>query len=261
MNEKEVHDIQDQEPGRAGSEDTSEGGVTTSTYNNDNQDNPSALEKGTPDGKGAPQAHASPTTTEQGSEDPNIVFWDGPDDPENPMNWPSKLKIINVTLVSTWTFLTPLASSMVAPGILNILRDFHSDSATLGSFVVSIYILGYALGPLVVAPMSEIYGRLPVYHVCNGLFVVWTLACAFAPSLGALLVFRFFQGAVGVCALTIGSGTISDLIPTEKRGKFMSVYSIGPLLGPGEFTLHSFSLVSCFQEFFCFVRTTKLTYA
>lgn len=159
--------------------------------------------------------------------DSNIVFWEGPDDPENPMNWSSKLKIINIALVSTWTFLTPLASSMVAPGILNILTDFNSISATLGSFIVSIFVLGYAVGPLGIAPLSEIYGRLPIYHVCNILFIIWSLACAFAPNLGALLAFRFFQGVAGVCPLTIGSGTISDLIPTEQRGKFMAIYSLG----------------------------------
>lgn len=71
-----------------------------------------------------------------------------------------------------------------------------------------------------------------VYHVSNVLFVAWTLACAFAPNLGSLLVFRFFEGVAGVCALTIGSGTIADLIPGDKRGKYMSIYSLGPLLGP-----------------------------
>lgn len=168
------------------------------------------------------------------TDDPNLVFWDGPDDPENPMNWSPKLKTINVVFVSTWTFLTPLASSMVAPGTLDILTDFNSTNITLGSFIVSIYIAGYAIGPLFIAPLSELYGRLPIYHACNTMFVIWTVACAFAPNLGALLAFRFFQGAVGVCPLTIGSGTISDLIPNEKRGKFMSFYSIGPLLGPGK---------------------------
>jgi hypothetical protein len=164
----------------------------------------------------------------------NVVSWAGDDDPECPMNWPSKSKLMSVALVSSWTLLTPLASSMVAPGILDILTEFHSTDATIGSFVVSIFILGYAVGPLVIAPMSEIYGRMPVYHVFNILFVIWTLACAFAPSLGALLAFRFFEGMAGVCAITIGGGTIADLIPAEKRGAFMSVYAIGPLLGPGK---------------------------
>ena len=150
----------------------------------------------------------------------------------DPMNWPPRKKITNVALISTWTLLTPLASSMVAPGTGNILHEFGSTSATLGSFVVSIFIFGYAIGPLVIAPLSELYGRAPLYHANNILFVIWTLACSFAPSLNALLVFRFFQGMAGVTPLTIGSGTISDLIPSESRGKYMAIYSLGPLLGP-----------------------------
>jgi len=177
--------------------------------------------------------------------DTDTVFWDGPDDPENPMNWSPKLKIFNVVQVSAWTLLTPLASSMVAPGTLDILTDFNSTNITLGSFIVSIFLLGYTVGPLIIAPLSEMYGRIPLYHACNALFVVWSIACAFAPNLGALLAFRFFQGAVGVCPLTIGSGTISDLIPNEKRGKYMSMYSIGPLLGPGKkfSVFHGLSLI------------------
>lgn len=164
----------------------------------------------------------------------NVVSWAGDDDPECPLNWPSGKKLIPVVLVSTWTFLTPLASSMVAPGTRQILQEFRSTDATLGSFVVSIFVLGYAVGPLLIAPLSEIYGRMPVYHVFNILFVIWTLACAFAPSLSGLLVFRFFEGMAGVCAITIGGGTIADLIHAEKRGAFMSVYAIGPLFGPGK---------------------------
>ena len=54
--------------------------------------------------------------------------------------------------------------------------------------------------------MSELYGRRSVYHANNILFTVWTLACAFAPNMGALLAFRFFQGMAGVTPLTIGTG-------------------------------------------------------
>lgn len=178
------------------------------------------------------EKEASSTTQPASKENPDEVFWDSPDDPANPMNWSRKLKIFNVGLISTWTFLTPLASSMVAPGTLNILTDFHSRNATLGSFIVSIYIAGYAVGPLAIAPISELYGRIITYHSMNIVFIIFTLACAFAPNLGSLLAFRFFQGMAGVTPLTIGSGTIADMIPNEQRGKYMSLYSIGPLLGP-----------------------------
>jgi multidrug resistance protein len=121
---------------------------------------------------------------------------------------------------------------MVAPATPLIMKEFDSDNDTIASFVVSIYILGYALGPLFLAPCSEIWGRLPVYHVCNAMFVVWTIACAVAPGLGSLLVFRVLAGIAGSCPLTIGGGSIADLIVQEKRGGAMALFALGPLLGP-----------------------------
>ena len=137
-----------------------------------------------------------------------------------------------MAIVSAICFLTPLASSMVAPGVPEIMRDFNSTDATIGSFIVSIYILGYAIGPLVIAPMSEVYGRLPVYHVCNVLFVAWTLGCALAPNMASLLVFRLFAGIAGSCPITIGGGSIADTFSQQERGGAMALFALGPLFGP-----------------------------
>ena len=112
------------------------------------------------------------------------------------------------------------------------MREFHSSNLTLASFVVSVYVLGYAIGPLVIAPLSELYGRLPVYHVCNVLFVVFTVACAVSTNLNMLIGFRFLEGTFGSCPLTIGGGTIADMIVQEKRGGVMSIWALGPLMGP-----------------------------
>ncbi|CRK32519.1 hypothetical protein BN1708_005779, partial [Verticillium longisporum] len=69
--------------------------------------------------------------------DPNVVFWDGDDDPENPYNWPTWRKIVNCALISLLTFITPLASSIFAPGVPDLMREFGSSSPLLASFVVS----------------------------------------------------------------------------------------------------------------------------
>jgi len=113
-----------------------------------------------------------------------------------------------------------------------VMSEFGSGSRTLASFVVSVYLLGFAFGPLLIAPLSEIYGRLPVYHITNIGFTVFCVACALAPSLDALIVFRFFCGVFGCASVTNGGGTIADMIPQESRGLAMSLYSVGPLLGP-----------------------------
>ena len=123
---------------------------------------------------------------------------------------------------------SPLGSSILATGIPQVLSDFKSTNSELGSLVVSIYLLGFAAGPLVIAPMSELYGRLPLYHLCNTLFAILTVGCALAPSLNSEIGLRFLQGCAGSAPLAIGGGTISDLIPQERRGKFMGIYALGP---------------------------------
>ena len=164
--------------------------------------------------------------------DQNIVTWDGPEDPSNPMNWTSKAKITNAALVIVLTFLTPLASSMFAPGVPDVLREFRTSATTIAELVVSIYILGFAVGPLVISPLSEMYGRYPVYVVCNVFFIIFTIACAVASSIEQLIVFRFFAGCFGVCPVTLGGASISDLLAQDKRGAGMALFGMGPLLGP-----------------------------
>lgn len=168
----------------------------------------------------------------QPDSDPNIVTWDGPDDPNRPHNWTARKKWANMAIVSSICFLTPLASSMVAPGVPLIMREFKVTDGTIGSFIVSIYIVGYAIGPLLIAPMSEVYGRLPIYHICNVLFCVWTLACALAPNVGSLMAFRLLAGCAGACPVAIGGGSIADTFSQAERGTAMALFAMGPLLGP-----------------------------
>jgi len=161
----------------------------------------------------------------------NVVNWEE-NDPENPYNWSGWYKFLNCFFVSALTLLAPLGSSIFAPGVGELMREFQSDSLELASFVVSVYVLGFAAGPLIIAPLSEIYGRVIVYHVCNVCFIAFLVGCALAPSLNALIVFRFFSGAFGSAPLSNGGGTIADMITQEKRAKAMAVFSLGPLMGP-----------------------------
>lgn len=82
------------------------------------------------------------------------------------------------------------------------------------------------------APLSEIYGRIIVYHVCNIGFLAFIVGCALAPSLNVLIGFRLLSGIFGSCTLANGGGSIADMIHQEKRGAAMAIFSVGPLLGP-----------------------------
>ncbi|KAI4627522.1 uncharacterized protein J4E87_004086 [Alternaria ethzedia] len=188
------------------------------------------VEKG--NGSGSISSADQPDAEEEPERDPNVVDFDGPNDPENPMNWKTSKKWGMVALISAITFLTPLASSQFAPGVPEVMRDFNSTSDLLEGFMVSVYVLGFAFGPLIIAPLSEMYGRLPLYHSCNFLFIVFTIAAAVANNMAQFVVFRFLMGCFGGAPMVLGGGTIADLIPREQRGTAMAVWMMGPTVGP-----------------------------
>ncbi|GAB1316166.1 Polyamine transporter 3 [Madurella fahalii] len=164
--------------------------------------------------------------------DHNVVSWDGPDDPENPMNWTNRKKWSNIAVLSILTIITPLGSSMFAPGIPRILGEFDDHSSVTATFLLSVYILGFAFGPLAVAPMSEIYGRSLLYNVGNILFTIFSVCTALSNGIGMMMAFRFLMGVAGSVPITIGSGSIADMMPIEMRGRAMAAWALGPLLGP-----------------------------
>ncbi|KAH8901374.1 MFS general substrate transporter [Thozetella sp. PMI_491] len=162
----------------------------------------------------------------------NVIDWDGPADPENPMNWPLRKKIASISIVSVLAFLSPLGSTVTSSTGSEIMATFQSADETVEGFVTSSYLLGYVFGPLVLAPLSELYGRAIIYNICNFGFLIWSIACALSNNLTALIIFRLFAGLAGSAPLTIGAGTIADIVPLEKRGLAMMGWIMGPVLGP-----------------------------
>jgi MFS family permease len=121
---------------------------------------------------------------------------------------------------------------MFAPGVPKVMEDFHSENHELASFVVSVFVLGFGVGPLILALLSEIYWRLPTYLITNILFVIFTIACAVSTNINMLVGFRFLAGLAGSAPIANGGGTIADLIAQEGRGAAMASFGIGPMLGP-----------------------------
>ncbi|EGX95522.1 MFS transporter, putative [Cordyceps militaris CM01] len=164
--------------------------------------------------------------------DPNVVDWDGPDDPANPLNWPASRKNIHVAIVSIFTLTANLAATMFAPGAKELADEFGITDNTLETMTVSLYVLGFAIGPLILAPLSELYGRLAVYNFCNVVYLAFTFGCAFSTDTAMFLVFRFIAGSAASGPMSIGGGTVADVTVQEKRGKAMALFTMGPILGP-----------------------------
>ncbi|KAH6853199.1 major facilitator superfamily domain-containing protein [Chaetomium sp. MPI-CAGE-AT-0009] len=161
-----------------------------------------------------------------------LVDWDGEDDPANPRNWPALWKWGNVGVISMITIITPLASSMLTPAVPDMMKGFQDDSSAMASLVVSVYVIGFALGPLVFGPLSETYGRLAIYHISNVLFLGFTVGCALSTQTGMFVASRVLAGCVGATPMVLGGGSIADIIPPEQRGAAMTVWGTGQLFGP-----------------------------
>ena len=123
------------------------------------------------------------------------------------------------------------ATIAIVPAVPQILHEFHVSNPLYSTLVVSIWELGEGIGPFVVAPLSELYGRMPVYHVGNTLFVFCLVASATSTNISALIALRFLSGLTTTC-LTLGPSIIGDLFVQEERGRTMAVALLLKMLGP-----------------------------
>lgn len=121
---------------------------------------------------------------------------------------------------------------MSAPALPQIGQDLGVSDPTVLSLLISIFVLAYAIGPLFLGPLSEIYGRRVVLQLANLFFLAWNIGCGFATSSGQLIAFRFLSGLGGSAPLAIGGGILSDCWTAEQRGQAVGLYSLMPLLGP-----------------------------
>jgi MFS family permease len=92
--------------------------------------------------------------------------------------------------------------------------------------------LGFATGPLIFAPLSEIYGRQIIFVISFGAFTAFNAGCAGSNNTGTLLVLRFFAGAFGSSPLTNAGGVIADIFPASQRGLAMGLFALAPSFGP-----------------------------
>ncbi|KAJ4387171.1 hypothetical protein N0V93_007760 [Gnomoniopsis smithogilvyi] len=161
----------------------------------------------------------------------NLVTWDV-DDPGNPKTWSFGRKWAAVAIVSIFTFISPVSSSMTAPALTSIGAELNMQNEFEKELSLSIFILAYAIGPLVLGPLSELYGRVIVLQCANLFYLFFNLGCGLSRTSSELIAFRFLAGFGGSAPLAIGGGVLSDLFTAEERGRAMSLYSLAPLLGP-----------------------------
>ncbi|RYP70139.1 hypothetical protein DL771_005651 [Monosporascus sp. 5C6A] len=134
------------------------------------------------------------------------VSWDGDDDPMCPRSLPLFRKWAMVVIIGMGSFCVTAASSIYTATYAQMNPEF-GISGIVGTLGLSTFVLGISLGPLLMSPLSEFYGRRPIYLVSWGMYVVWLIPCAVARNAETMIVARFLDGFAGSAFLSVAGGT------------------------------------------------------
>lgn len=174
-----------------------------------------------------------------------LVDWDGPNDPENPQNWPFKKKVIITTTLSFVCLVCTFNSSIFASGQADAGQEFGvgEEVSNLGT---ALFIAGYSVGPIIFAPMSEQFGRKIPLLSGYFLMAIFTIAGATSKDIQTLMITRFFGGVTGSTPLVLVGSIFADFWSSDVRGIAVCLFAmatfIGPSLGPvvGSFVAESY---------------------
>lgn len=164
-----------------------------------------------------------------------VVEFDGVDDPLHAQNWPLKRKLF-IGIILGYTTLTAAFGSSIFSAATREVAVIFGVSTEVGILGVSLYVLGFATGPILWAPFSELKGRrLPLVLGSFG-FSIFSIAVAVGKDLQTVLICRFWSGFFGACPLACVAAVFSDMFNNRTRGIAITVFSMtvftGPLLAP-----------------------------
>lgn len=161
-------------------------------------------------------------------EDPYIVSWID-HDPRNPMMYSPVKKWSITMLVALATLAVAFVSSAYSGGASEIIEEFgcSEEVYTLG---LSLFVLGFALGPLIWAPLSELYGRQPLFIGTYAALTAFNAGAAGSRNIWTLVILRFFAGAFGSSPLTNAGGVIADMFAAKERGLALSMFAAASTL-------------------------------
>ena len=182
----------------------------------------------------------TPTTLEvaelrqnHGSE--HWIDWSGPDDPQRPINWPTHRKILVAVASGSFVFVIAFSSSAFAPAISVTAIEFDTSELTM-SLGISLFIVGFAIGPLVFAPLSEVVGHAIPLAISLAGCGIFQIPFALAQNTTTLLVSRLLQGCTGAAILAVGTGMFAEVYEPVMRGVVVgcmtSCMTLGSVVAP-----------------------------
>lgn len=175
------------------------------------------------------------STKEGGDGKVFVVGYEGEKDIMDPHNWSSITRISATVNIASIGWVVGFASSVDSAALTQASADFGVSKVT-ESLATGLFLIGFGVGALLAGPVSETIGRNPVYIATLSLYMIFIMAAALAPNIGAQLAFRFIAGLFGATPLTCAGGSISDLWSPLERVYAFPVFAnaafMGPIFGP-----------------------------
>ncbi|KAL6939077.1 hypothetical protein ACO0OL_000700 [Hanseniaspora opuntiae] len=150
---------------------------------------------------------------------------------EHPYKWSFKKKLMTVVILCLNCLGVTMGSSNFASCVPQIMAEYGVIEV-VGILGITLYVFGFALGPVVYGPLSELYGRRNLLIISSFGFTLFQFAVATGENLQTILICRFFAGCVGAAPLAVIPAAMSDMFDNYSRGKVVSIFSLTVFLGP-----------------------------
>lgn len=181
------------------------------------------------DARSAEEAVQDDGPTEKQATD-DFVTWSGEDDPASPLNWPAGRRWGVILSVSLAAVAVTVCSSL-APSTYPGMEERFNASRIVCTLSLSLFVAGLGIGPVFASPMSEQYGRRPIYLVSFTAFLLLNIPVAVGQNIETVLVGRFLTGLAGAAFLSVAGGSVADCFPSAKISTPMAIFTLSTFLG------------------------------
>ncbi|HYD70685.1 multidrug effflux MFS transporter [Azospirillum sp.] len=138
--------------------------------------------------------------------------------------------VVRVLLTALVAF-GPLSTDLYLPSLPALVGVFDTDIATV-QLTLSVFLVGFAVSQLVYGPVSDRFGRRPALLGGIAIYLVASVACVFADSVGQLIVARFFQALGACCGPVVARAVVRDVFERDRAATVLAYMSMAMTLAP-----------------------------
>ncbi|KIR41788.1 polyamine transporter 1 [Cryptococcus deuterogattii 99/473] len=149
----------------------------------------------------------------------------------NPKNWGVGYRWFLTSLAGLLVLNSTFASSAPS-GIIQDMIITFGFGQEVAVLTISLFVAGYCVGPIIWGPLSESYGRRPVFIGSFFVYTCFQVGCALSKNTASILVFRFLGGTFAAAPLTNSGALVADIWDGDNRGRAMSLFALAPFVGP-----------------------------